>query len=623
MEEVQRDPAVPEDVKQHNANFLKARRSQLQDLLAKKLEGLRKYRSDFGASLSATEKETLDKDIQEIIAQLEELKKRFGTNAPAETMTAASSVNGNGNGNGVATAVPASSENTAAPTLASAANTSTGPTGANQLPQTTITVAPDCYLNAPPELVKTAGGAAFLVARDGADSITRSLQRLIFFTIADVLASREKDESTRDLLRSIEIRQFMDETRRTDKQVGASATSEGSTSALEKPNFANLLAFAIEHGAIDKQVSGTTLTLSSSPYAFIAAAQGDTSSTYKKYEFFHRIGISANFNIEDENDVLASARRNQLSEWSVRARLSKDRSTRSSEFEEFWRQEVRGIFEGVPLVLVDEFSALFRDETETVRRQVVNQFIGYGAQYLATNSAQSKEAQQAGLQQLYLCKLKQDVFDNIDSFGLTEADRQRIVTRTLPKLRDAIEAEKTALKLIDDKIAEMNDRPLATFAYTNKRDPLTSDYSVFKFLYDRKTFSPMKFMANAGLSVYHRPNPLLNQQRIRDFTVAVSLEGNAGRSPFLTDDLDQSQITFAFTGRYERLFENRNIIDRKADLGFFQFRLEVPFMGGMSLPFSVTYANATELIKEDHVRANFGFSFDADKLFFLKTFLRR
>jgi hypothetical protein len=405
--------------------------------------------------------------------------------------------------------------------------------------------------------------------------------------------------------------------------IDASATSEGSTSALEKPNFANLLAFAIEHGAIDKQVSGTTLTLSSSPYAFIAAARGDTSSTYKKYEFFHRIGISANFNIEDENDVLASARRNQLSEWSVRARLSKDRSTRSSEFEEFWNRNVRQTFERMPMVLVKEFYELFRGETDKVRLQVIQQFIGYSTQYLGANSAQSKEAQRAGLQQLFLCKLKEDIFDKIDSFGLTEADRQRIVARTLPALRDAIDAEKGALKLIDDKIAEMNDRPLATFAYTNKRDPLTSDYSVFKFLYDQKTFSPMKIVANAGLSVYHRPNPLLNQQRLRDFTAALSLEGNAGRSPFVTDDLDQSQITFAFTGRYERLFENRNIVGRKADLGFFQFRLEVPFMGGMSLPFSVTYANATELIKEDHVHANFGFSFDADKLFFLKTFLRR
>jgi len=307
----------------------------------------------------------------------------------------------------------------------------------------------------------------------------------------------------------------------------------------------------------------------------------------------------------------------------VRARLSKDRSTRSSEFEEFWNRDVRALYERVPLVLVNEFSDLFRDETEKVRRQIVQQFIGYSAEYLTTNSAQSEEAKRAGLQQMLLCKLKQDVFDKIDSFGLTEDDRERIVARTLPALRDAFAAEQGAVKLVDDKIAEMNNRSLATFAYTNKRDPLTSDYSVFKFLYDRKTFSPMKFMANAGLSVYHRPNPLLNQQRIRDFAVAVSLEGNAGKSPFLIDDLDQSQITFAFTGRYERMFENRNVINRKADLGIFQFRLEVPFMGGMSFPFSVTYANATELIKEDHVRANFGFSFDADKLFFLKTFLRR
>jgi len=621
MEEVQRDPAVPEEVKQHNATFLKARRAQLQALLSTQLEGLGKYKADFGASLSATEKETIDKSIQEISAELEELKKRSGANAPAETMTAASSVNGNGSG--VSSTVSTSSVNTAAVTPASTANTSSGPTGATPPPQTGNTVAPDCYPNAPRVLVEGADEAAFFVARDGAGQTERILPTLIFFTIADALASQEMQEGRRDLIKSIQIRQFMEETRRTDKQVGASATSEGSTSALEKPNFANLLAFAIEHGAIDKQVSGTTLTLSSSPYALIAAAQGDTSSTYKKYEFFHRIGISANFNIEDENDVLASARRNQLSEWSVRARLSRDRSTRSPEFEEFWNREVRGIFEGLPRELVAEFAALFRAEIEKVRFQVSQQFIVYSTEYLATNSGQTKEAQRAGLQQMFLCKLKQDVFDNIDSFHLTSADKERIIARTLPALRDAIAAEKRALKLIDDKIAEMNDRPLATFAYTNKRDPLTSDYSVFKFLYDRKTFSPMKFMANAGLSVYHRPNPLLNQQRIRDFAVAVSLEGNAGRSPFLTDDLDQSQITFAFTGRYERLFENRNIINRKADLGFFQFRLEVPFMGGMSLPFSVTYANATELIKEDHVRANFGFSFDADKLFFLKTFLRR
>jgi len=45
--------------------------------------------------------------------------------------------------------------------------------------------------------------------------------------------------------------------------------------------------------------------------------------------------------------------------------------------------------------------------------------------------------------------------------------------------------------------------------------------------------------------------------------------------------------------------------------------LEIPVLSGMSIPFSVTFANASELIKEKHIRANFGFSFDADKLFAL------
>jgi hypothetical protein len=55
--------------------------------------------------------------------------------------------------------------------------------------------------------------------------------------------------------------------------------------------------------------------------------------------------------------------------------------------------------------------------------------------------------------------------------------------------------------------------------------------------------------------------------------------------------------------------------NRKADIGAFQFRLEVPMFPGISLPIAVTYANATEQQKKEHTRANFGLSFDVDKLF--------
>lgn len=77
---------------------------------------------------------------------------------------------------------------------------------------------------------------------------------------------------------------------------------------------------------------------------------------------------------------------------------------------------------------------------------------------------------------------------------------------------------------------------------------------------------------------------------------------------------DESRITYAFTGRYQRMFENRGVAGRKADIAVGQFKIEVPVFAGMTLPFSVTYANASELVKEDHVRMNFGFSLDTDKL---------
>jgi len=40
--------------------------------------------------------------------------------------------------------------------------------------------------------------------------------------------------------------------------------------------------------------------------------------------------------------------------------------------------------------------------------------------------------------------------------------------------------------------------------------------------------------------------------------------------------------------------------------------------GAVTLPVSVSWASATELIKESHVRAHIGFTIDTDKLFALK-----
>jgi len=46
----------------------------------------------------------------------------------------------------------------------------------------------------------------------------------------------------------------------------------------------------------------------------------------------------------------------------------------------------------------------------------------------------------------------------------------------------------------------------------------------------------------------------------------------------------------------------------------FQARSSIPLIDGIDIPISITWANRTELTKEDHVRARFGFSFDLSRL---------
>jgi hypothetical protein len=124
----------------------------------------------------------------------------------------------------------------------------------------------------------------------------------------------------------------------------------------------------------------------------------------------------------------------------------------------------------------------------------------------------------------------------------------------------------------------------------------------------------MKVLANGELSVYNKPNAALNQQRIRDFLFALSFEGTAGRSPFISTEMDQSPITFSFTGSYQRMLENSDVALRKADLGAAQFRMEIPVFTGFSVPLSLSYVNATEERRKSGFRFNFGFGLDTDKL---------
>src|SRR5262249_1329501 len=157
---------------------------------------------------------------------------------------------------------------------------------------------------------------------------------------------------------------------------------------------------------------------------------------------------------------------------------------------------------------------------EPIRQQAQQNVSGKVAVYLG--SAQNPSILE--LQQVILCGMREQIFDKIKSGNIVISTSAReTLARTVQDLLNAEIEQNKASNLFKDELERLGNRALATFVYTNQRVAMGSDYSVFGLLYERKTFSPMKVVANVGLSVYHHPDQNLNQQSVRDFVLAFSL----------------------------------------------------------------------------------------------------
>lgn len=609
MEKIDQDKDTSEEVRALNRTLLEERKAQLAVRLVKELDSLKKYSQTMAGSLSESETQRVSNLLEALQRELDGLEQGNG-NASIRDAAARTNVS-----------PPEPTRNTRSTPLSNLelpANEASRNTS-NHASRSTSNTAPllvaACFPDAPDELIRTARTAAiaFIDDRD----TTGLFGDIMFFTVSHTVAI---DANREDLLKALEIKQLQEQTRRTDKQVGPPASAAGTTTLAEKPGFAEILGFAIEHGAIQKAVSGTTLNLSTTPYAFTALNGGDTQSNYKKHGYLTRLGISADFNIQNQDNPLVSARRSQLADWSLRLRLSKDRSTRSDDVEKIW-DDISAEFARPSIVITDMLRSTFQSdvELEAQRRLIVDHFIGLTAQpsvIAIRASALTRDQKIDQVAEKFICQAKTEIADGIRSgnFNISQDSKERIIRVTLPAYEQARNAKAAALRLFDERIEALSYKPIFSFAYNDVRPTSGINYSELKMLYQKKTGEPISLIANAGLALYHKPNTALRQQTVRDFAATLSFEGTAGRSPFLLESKDESQITYSFSGRYQRIFENRFFPGRKADIAFAQFKFNLPMFSGMSFPFSVTYANGSELIKEKHVRTNFGFSFDTDKL---------
>jgi hypothetical protein len=504
--------------------------------------------------------------------------------------------------------------------------------------------AQNCYPDAPNILVCNADLTARQIVTgindNGPNAVAIKMQDLMFYTVADATIG------IRNLgpICESEEYQYLGETARTDKQIGAGAGSQGTTTLVEKAGFAQILGLAIERGAILQSVNGSSLTLSTSPYLVIAAAEGDTAATYQNYSLFNRIGVSGTFAISDQSNVLASVRSMDLSEWSARFRLSGDRSTRSKEFQKFWEENIKGVVQARANIITDAQTIILNDPAlsrlldrftlpATHSRNAADPLAAELslrdkiASYLANHQTATPDVKINDIKAMILCHLRTFLYAPVKAGTLTisDATRTKIRDQLLPALAASQLAVLEAKKLLEEHLKNFERKALVTFAYTNSRPVMLSQYSALKVLFERG-FANAKVVGNFSITLYHDPDSLKNQDKVRDFGGAVSLEGKL-KNPFSralgSDSADLSKMTFSFSGRFQRMKENEGMPGKRADIAVGQLKLEIPISAGVSVPVSLTFANATELIDEKVVRGNFGITFDADKLFALTRALAK
>jgi len=477
----------------------------------------------------------------------------------------------------------------------------------------------NCYPDPPPALSDEVDKTVDRILQIGPDELLSRINTMVSLTVSDALGG---DGAA--VARKLEAYRYLGETARTDKQVGASATSSGSTSAVDKPGLISLLGFAVEHGAIQQDVSSTALTLTTSPYAIVALAKGDSPQTYQDYSLLNRLGVSATFDLTNQNNILANATRKQLTELTAKFRISGDRSTRSAGFQHFWDTEIAPAIKNrlnakvdltMPIVNDPQLAALVDPRSPASMAVALKSQIKTYLDSHKIDTDEKKASVTSALREMILCALKTSVYDRITSGTLSLSDNTKQQVAGALATLFAAEAQVAAAQVSLQQFLKtfMKTGNLLTLAYTDHRMVVSSNYSEVQFLFERHV-APIEIIANAGISFYDKPDPAKNQQTVRDYSGAVSFEGSS-KSPFRSVSDDLSKVTYSLTARYERLKENENMIGLNPNVASAQAKVEIPIALGVSIPVSYTYSSATETSMKSENKFNIGLNFDIDKLY--------
>ena len=416
------------------------------------------------------------------------------------------------------------------------------------------------------------------------------------------------------------------ENKRNDKQIGGDSKGAGTTSLAVKGGIPQFLSWAVEHGAAVGSRSGNTLTFRVNPVGladnlsvFQPLKENNFNSLFKdddKFaQTFRKFSVGFSFDITRGTDPPTFiGSKQQLSAVSVRYNFINERDPRNLRYKNEW-EKLKNTHLDPYTKIAGEFykklvntcnpitptctSATFKnadlkkwaEETET-KLQVVDFQVGKSDIELVENT-------------------RQILVEQLDKLPTDKLKTDSEIVSTVNENGKALISYIDAKKAIQDKIAKGT---IVTFEYTNYREINAPDVSNFRFIGEKGLGGNWDLTANASISFFNKKPTGMNIKRIRDFDFTLQLEKSLMDLPF-------GKPIFSFSGQYQRLPGNVAAFDglvkpnTKGDIAVGQFKLTIPIKDtGIKLPFSLTFANRSELIKERHVGANFGFTFDLDRL---------
>ena len=413
------------------------------------------------------------------------------------------------------------------------------------------------------------------------------------------------------------------EEQRQDKQPGASGTSSGSTSLVNKGSSPWLLGFALEHGGLSQSTDGNTITFRGNVANSLKAlmrnsylASDEVGEGDPLVQYLSKLSFGVSFNTAAPQASSAagfSPSSSSLAGFSAKYEVVNHRDPRDKR----WRARWHELSTTVGL----DFTSSAGGLGGVLRaNQRYDEWIGHARSALVNLPPGAGDGE--------IEKVLEDAAESfITSFG-NNADVTNAIQRLSESISNYVKRENTVF-------SEIRATPVVTVQYDLTRQSLPGnqnvtavqpnqsipDLSDIMLVIERgfKGVGAPELTFNAGGTWFNSNVSGRAAGRLRDYRASLQVDVP------LKEIQNVGQPTLSFSGQFLSLLEeplgqkvtlNGVTIDRRGNASIFQAKLSIPVKdSGVKIPIAFTYANRTELIKEKDVRGNIGITFDLDSLF--------